>query len=492
MNIDGRLGTSEATTPEIPWLNGLSFLGLFTSWLYFNRATLQWFSDVPSQFSRFNLCLLGAAFLIFAYQAWKQRLRLLKSFSPRLHPLPLSILFGSAIAAIIWQWNFDLEPLTGALFILGTYGLIGLFLPLPLWKKGLTFCGAIAILLLTGLGPLPRSFIAEIVEFILKPFHIQAISSENILVLDTGIAFIDLPCSGRKSLWAGSLFLLLATVFEKRQMNLRWFGLYIGNLLLLLSANVLRILSLVIFTYVLKQPAIAEIIHVPFGLMSFVTVCIITWGLLRFIPQIPTTESVDTKAPQKPSKLISLFSVGLAVIGLSFIPLPAHSQINPESFENLALSAPIQTETISLNSPEQKFFATYPGVVTKKKTFEIDGLTGSMIWVMSPTWRAHHAPELCITANGYRVNHMESKTLSANISGRWLSLNQDQQNAAYWFQSPQQTTGNYLHRLWSEITREDDQWTMVSVLFDQAVTPDNPQVQTLLTDIQGAIASSFS
>ncbi|NJO45834.1 MAG: hypothetical protein HC835_09475 [Oscillatoriales cyanobacterium RM2_1_1] len=87
---------------------------------------------------------------------------------------------------------------------------------------------------------------------------------------------------------------------------------------------------------------------------------------------------------------------------------------------------------------------------------------------------------------------MISQPLTSDVIGRWLSLNQGQQSAAYWFQAPGQTTDAFIHRIWSEVTRQESTWTLVSVLFDQSHKPDEPAVQELLALMHQQLATQDS
>ncbi len=192
-----------------------------------------------------------------------------------------------------------------------------------------------------GLGYPARILTAHVVEMILAKFHIAALSSEDIIVLDTGIARVDLPCSGLKSLWVGTLLLLGATWIEGRRIGAGWLLVSITNLALLVLANIGRILTLVIVAIVLKQPTIAEILHIPLGVMGFVAVCFTTWGLLQRVPRYSDNtpshgqKSLDLlqrhqRKPEKTSgnavnSLLASVGVAACLIALTFIPLPSKS-----------------------------------------------------------------------------------------------------------------------------------------------------------------------
>lgn len=126
---------------------------------------------------------------------------------------------------------------------------------------------------------------AQVVEQLLSMLHVGAISSYDIIVLENGIAHVDVPCSGIKTLLVGTLFLLAATWLERRKLSLRWVAVGAANLLMLVSANTARVAALVLVYEVFKQPKIAEIIHVTLGIIGLVCACFVTWLMLQPVPK---------------------------------------------------------------------------------------------------------------------------------------------------------------------------------------------------------------
>jgi exosortase O len=467
------------------------------SWLYLNLPTLQWFTRAVREMSLFNLVLLGLAGLFFIVQGIRHRQQLRWSAVPVLRPLPLALMFGSAIAANAFRWFLDLDRLPAICFILGSYGLLGLFLDSAIWQRRLSIALAIATLLPfcikfgTGLGFPVRMLTARAVEFILARANVSALSSQDIIVLENGISQVDLPCSGLRSLWIGTLFLLTLTWLEGRRIDIRWLLVSIANLVSLTLANIVRVLALVILVDKLNQPEIANMLHIPLGLMGFLSCCLLAWGLLRFVPKQRSekrTEEVFRIQKQKNFKsLVPQALVAICVLALTLLPQPPSIAARSLTLADLQLPASIATQEISLSPYERDFFQDYPGVEARKLRFEVRGLSGSAILVFSPTWQAHHSPELCLLGSGFQVDKMERRQLAPDMLGRWLSLNNGERSAAYWFQSSKRTTDEYLARLWGEMNRREPIWVMASVLFDRASRPDDSAVQTLIASLNQAI-----
>ncbi|HAX80897.1 MAG TPA: exosortase O [Cyanobacteria bacterium UBA11372] len=512
--------------------NRLGLIGtaaILLSWFYLNFSILGWLAQTLLEISLFYKGLLIAGGLLLLVQAMRYPQQFRFSPIPVLRWSPVIVTIGGALLAYASRWLLMLEQLPIAFALLGTYGLLGLFLEFATWRKGLPIGAAIALFLpfgvqfTSGVGFPARILTAHIVEFILKAGNIPAISSEDIIVFDTGIAHVDLPCSGLRSLWIGTLFLLAATWLESRKFGLRWLVVFVGNLGILAIANLTRVLTLVLIAKVWNQPVFAEILHVPLGLIAFIFGCGCTWGLLRWVPrhavretQQPTSfprheasaslilspgsaslDSFDSfpgsawernyrgSASPISAKLSNLKSFLLAacILGLTLIPNPPAISTSLPNLANLQWSSAIQTQPIELSPVEKEFFATRLGVVAQKQHFEFQGLTGSILFVASPTLKVHHAPEMCLASIGFRLDRLAEQQFAPKLFGRWLSLDNQTKSAVYWFQSPHQTTGDLLVRFWQQASRKESSWTLVSILFDQFHNPTDPVVQGFVTEV---------
>jgi exosortase O len=461
------------------------------SWFYLNRSILGWFGRTLPEISVFNgwMLVAGAALLGILGFRYRQHIRL---STPTLRPIPLTLMLGCGIGAISTRWLIALEQLPVVLFLFGTYGMLGLCLDPITWRKGLPVGAAIACLLpfgvqfSTGLGAPARVLTSQGVAFILNQWKIPAVSTEDIILLDTGVAYVDNPCSGLKSMWTGMLFLLTATWLEGRQIGLRWLMVCVANLGLLAIANTSRVIVLVGLTYSLKQPVLAEMMHVPLGLMGFLMASAAAWGLLRWVPRQRNLENLE---PRSSSRLIipAPFLITACILALTLIPQPQIVATPAWDVSTLQWPPQLQAQSVPLNPYEQKFFAHYPGVTTQKQRFQFQGITGSLILVASPTWQAHHAPELCLTASGHHIESMVGGALTPKVTGRWLELDGGKQTAAYWFQSATRTTDNFFVRFRGEIFRTDPSWTLVSVVFDQSHSPDETPIKSFLNLVHNTL-----
>ncbi len=470
-------------------------LFIVTGWLWANLTSLQWLYESILQTAWLNKLLLMSGIGILATWMLIQGKFRFSYSAPVVRSEPLILIVTTAIAMIALQWTIELPQVNALLFLLGSYGIWGLFVESTVWRQRLAIAFIISIVLpfslqfTSGLGFTARILTAHAVENILNFLQVAAISSSDIIVLENGIAHVDLPCSGLRSLWTGTIFLLGATWLEGRILGFRWLIVYVGSLGLLILANVGRVLLLTIISVVLNQSLIAELIHIPLGVMSFIGACGLGWLALRFVPQNAPKKITKPSFPEVSPTFnrIPLIALLIGIVIFASIPRP---HLNPMSWVPIVLPTTIKTEPIALTTIENEFFAN--NAIVSKQRFEFGNLSGSMLFVNSNSWNTHHPPELCFTGNGFTVDTMESKQFAQNFPLRWLTLENSEMSGMYWFQSRTQTTDEFLNRLWSEISFSDRTWVMVSILFDRAQSPDNPEVQSFANSIRGSLFAENS
>ncbi len=480
---------------------------LIAGWTYAHNSSLQWLLESFRQASSFYIILVGLFVGVLVVQAVRVYRReggekgnyFFVSAYPILRSHPLFIMFGSALGAIALQQLVDLEQLTVILFLLGSYGLFGLYLKPSLWRQGLPVASLVACLLplssqlSTGVGIPARILTAHAVEKLLSAWHIAAISSYDIIVLENGAAQVDVPCSGLKTLWVGTIFLLCVTWLEKRKLGARWLGVCVSNLAFLTLANTIRVLILVFVTHVLKQPQLAQMLHIPLGLIGLACACAWSWVMLQWVPKSGQTKEAIVLSEFKQQScrptsftvqaLLIVFVMALAVTSQFYSP---HEE-KPLSIASLQWPSQMASELIPLTAPEHHFFNYYPFLHPEKHRFALGNLSGSILLVANTTWHTYHPPEICLLALGLKVDSIKRKQLTSTVPARWLSLSDGKLSATYWFQSPKQTTDDFLSRLWSDITRKQKNWVLVSVLFDRYPQPDSPEIQEFATTIHNMI-----
>ncbi len=475
---------------------------LITLWLWLFQPVLAYFRLILTQedFRTNQLVLLGIL-LLLGWQIYQQRLRPRLDAPLRWRPVPLLLVLSTAVAFLLTERYLDINMLSALLFGLGSYGLAGLWLPAEKWRHGLP-----AALLLIGALPFGthlQTFVgypmrlatAALVRDGLHLMGIGSVGVDTILVFENGVSKIDLPCSGVQSLWTGLLFLLAATWLEQKRLGLKWLLTAVFLLLLLFLTNFLRVAILVLVGEVAQWRLLAEMLHVPLGVLGFVLACGGTLLLLRYFvpfishaPALPAT--TPTLAPRwlRPALLLALLAFGLLytarpVTGLTGTAVP------------LTLPLELQLTPEPLKPDEQAWLEKDGADTAVRYRFNWRGHTGSMILITSHTWRAHHRPERCFEVYGLTLHDSRPHLVTPDFPLRYVLLGDTADaprvSAAYWFQSATQTTDDYATRIWADAQLQREPWVLVSILFDSHLPAHHPDTEELYHALHTAVGTTI-
>jgi exosortase O len=486
-------------------INGI-IVGLWF-WLYW--PLFDYFAVIFSgeDFRTNQLVLVGVIILI-ALQLRQERRRLRLDGAPHLYLPALGLVLSGSILYLICERFLNVNTLSASLFGLASYGLLGLWLPPLSWRQGLP-----AALLLIGALPFGehlqtfvgyplRIFTAMLVRDGLAAAGVASIGIDTILVFENGVSQVDLPCSGVKSLWTGMLFLLAATWLERRPLNLRWLLLAFSFVAFLIIANLVRVGVLVAVGPVAGWLLLAEMLHVPLGVLGFVAACTAVVWLLRL--SLAKKEMGDGRLEIGPSLISHLhmkrlsqpawLGPALVVVILTMVlvytPRPQTGLAQPPPAWEFP--AGLVTTPMPLKPDEIAWFTRDGAESAERRRFEWHGLTGSMILITSSTWRAHHRPERCFEVYGLSLEGSYTHLINPNFPVRFVSLgDNDHSNllsATYWFQSAGRTTDDYSTRLWADLAPQHQRWVLVSILFDGVTEPGAAQVETFYLTLHEAVA----
>lgn len=487
--------------PSPQHLRMLSFGVAVAAALAVYAETLRWLWRVPfaGEDRRLNLALLlGFVGLLIhrGLQHWRQPAAPesgdLRDGSAATTPaLPLVLCLGATALHVVVEHTLQASTLTAILAVLAAYGLFGCFVSRAQFHGGLPS-------VLLGIGLLPfaslaegyiglgaRLVTAEIVQQLLSTLHIGVVPAHTILLLERGIAHIDIPCSGLRGLWSGLVCYLLLTWLERRRVGGRfWLGLLLMQGLLF-GANVLRVFVLVYVAQVLGASRLAEALHVPLGLLGFAVGVAFAFAFLRYaVPALPTASGapqVPSAARARPSwrlaklprRVLPQVLAGVFVLmamGDRMLPRPQAGGTRPPP----RLPGSLAAVAVPLSPGEREIFGRFGAQAGK---WRLPG--GSLIVVRSPgltAFRAHHPPEVCLLSAGLRVVRTEPVELSPGVLARHLTLTEraavaaqplgpsgPQRQGLYWFQSATSTTPDILTRIFRQI-RHREPWLMVTLL----------------------------
>jgi hypothetical protein len=122
-------------------------------------------------------------------------------------------------------------------------------------------------------------------------------------------------------------------------------------------------------------------------------------------------------------------------------------------------------------------------------------LSGSMLFVFSRTWRAHHRPEACLEIYGLSVNRYFTVLAAPDFPVRALVLDSEREkevtSAVYWLQSAEQVTDDYATRIWADLAPDQQPWVLVTLLFDRPVDPQSEAAQALFRGVRLSVQRHF-
>lgn len=477
--------------------HGVLNLLLVLLWLWLFRPALAYLHIIFTQedFRTNQLVLLGILLLLVS-QFYRRRWRPRPWALPQWRPGPLALLLTTAVLFLLAERYLAINMLTAVLFGLSGYALLGLWLPPTTWRAGLP-----AALLLIGALP----FGAHLQTFVGYPLRLAtaalvrdglhlagfgSVGVDTILVFENGISKIDLPCSGIQSLWTGLLFLLAATWLEQKRLGWRWGLTSIWLIFLLILTNLLRVAILVTVGEVLGWRLLAEMLHVPLGVLGFVVACAAAlYGLRTFVPtwtQPPPPPAALNRRPVWLSLLLAGTLVGLSML---YAPRPATGLSgSPQSF---AFPADLLLTPEPLKPDEQAWLEKDGADTAVRYRFDWRGHTGSMILITSRTWRAHHRPERCFEVYGLTLHDSRPHLVTPTQPVRYVLLGdtaaEPRVSAAYWFQSTTQTTDDYATRIWADVQPQRETWVLVSILFDTHLPAHHPDAEALYTALHTTV-----
>ncbi|MGB3703296.1 MAG: exosortase O [Anaerolineales bacterium] len=482
-------------------------------WIWLYWAVFGYFRVIFSHEEfRTNQIILVIVLILFFVQFRKEHWR------PRLDVLPhifwpgLTLLLIGSVSYLLAERFLDINTLSASLFGLATYGLIGLWMSPRRWLAGLP-----AALLLIGTLPFGehlQTFVgypiriatANIIQEGLQAIGINSVGVDTILVFESGLAQVDIPCSGIKSLWTGMLFLIAATWIERSSINLRWFGIAILMGILLFLANVARVAVLVIVGQVAGWELITELIHVPLGVLAFGVVCGVVLFFIRtqkpsvyltplkFVQSPP--ESDETSGIMKrPVWLAPFLAIGIAGMALVYTPRPY--PVMAQAAIDWVFSSRMQVQVDPL-SPELFAWVTKDGAEFADRwdftwNGEADEIHGSLMFLTSNTWRGQHRPERCFEVQGITVETYQTVFFDDEFTAQMVLVSggPQQATALYWLQTGQHATDDFAARIWSDLGSERQPWVLVTLLLDDVYPPNSAEVRSIAEIVRTVVADSL-
>jgi exosortase O len=471
-------------------------LALLASWMVLYRAVYPYLGVIftRQEFRTNQVILVGAVLLVF-WQVRRGQLSLHLNALPQLYPAALVFALGSSVLYLANERFLGVNTLSASLFGLGTYGLLGLWMTPIRWRKGL-----IAALLLIGALPFGehmqtfigypvRLLTASVVGAGLAKMGVHSLGIDTILVFESGLAQVDLPCSGVKSLWTGGLFLLAATWIEARRLDLRWFAVVFSFSFLLLLANLGRVAVLVVVGQVAGWRLFAEMLHVPLGVLGFAGACAAAVFFLRRFTRPFGTQPFGIMSAPRPTWLTPLVA-GL-VLGMALLYTPRHQSASAHLAQGWSFSAELQVEPWPFTPGELEWLSRDASGQFERWRFHWGEYSGSMLLAISDNWRSHHRPERCFEVYGLSIENAYPYLAAPDLPVRLVLLGDGKgkniYSAVYWFQSADIATEDYAARIWADLTPDRQPWVLVTLVFDGGVEPTSEPATALYRSLRQSV-----
>ena len=385
------------------------------------------------------------------------------------------VLIAATAIIVLHERLLALQTIAWIAFVAGAFVIVAAGSEGTAWERKLGLIATLLVLSLpavehleTYFGFAVRALTADVVAGVLRSAGVSAASGPAVIVLENGIADVAEACSGMKTLWTGAIGFVWALALQKRiVLGARTWLLFAGTLLTLLLANAARVLTLVALDHVLDLKEVAKIAHTPLGLFAFVVIIGGAFVLLGRATT-PTIEPAPRLMRRGSAwRLASLVAFAF-VLRPMLAPQPAH-----------ALPLPVEPRfpgatPLALDSKEKALFTSHHARAFKWQLTH-EGRLATIVVVVSESFRAHHAPEVCSAAHGHRVDRLRSEPFSDGLTVKTYAIDSGAHRGLYWFESATEHTDSLFSR--SLVPLRSERWALVSLVIAGDALPSAALVE---------------
>jgi exosortase O len=400
--------------------------------------------------------------------------------SPRIHAHAWPLAVASVVLAAAARLATDVHFIHAAVALLMLCALCACFRAEGegqrrlAWLAALLLCLPVQSHVDAHLGLPLRLWTAQAVAPLLQALGAPNVSVESIIVTENGVADVASACSGVRTLWYAAALWLCARLVWPQAAVWRWWLAGALGAALAVGFNALRVASLVLALQHGAPPLLADMAHASLGLLALALVASAQWllchGQAGPAPRAAAAPSSSASPSPSPS-LRRQAALAACIAGLALLPAaPARPPAQPEPLRVLAWPAEFRAEPIALSPLEKDLLLGRHAAMAEKRRFDRHGVRGSLLVVQSSDWRAHHAPELCLLAQGARIEKLE-RLRSPHGEFRVMALQSGRQAAITWFQSGDRVLPDLGARLWSQLLRPGERWSLVTLVVDSPLTP---------------------
>ena len=320
-----------------------------------------------------------------------------------------------------------------------------------------------------------RLWTARAIAPLLQLLGVHNVTAGSIIVTENAVADVANACSGVRTLWYAVALWLAARLMWPHTAARRWWLAGALSIAVAVGMNALRVAALVLALHHQAPALLADMAHASLGLLALALVGIINLLLCRGSSGAPTPAQEHTGARALAHGRAVSWRLPVVLAGLmlatALLPRPRNSIVDAVALQALAWSPELHTVPLPLSEQERSLIMGHDATVAEKQRFQFKALQGSLLVMQSGNWRAHHAPELCLLAQGAKLGDIRQVGTN-NGAFRAMSMQGDTQTAITWFQSGVRVLPDLGARWWSQLLRPQEQWALITVVADQTVSAD--------------------
>lgn len=386
------------------------------------------------------------------------------------HPNALPIALLGIACASIARIATDIRFIHAAGALLLLYALSAMFIGAPAWRRRLVvltivlLCLPIQAHVDAHLGLPLRLWTARLIAPVLQFLGVENVTVESVIVTENSVADIADVCSGVRTLWYAVALWLCGRVAWPDTLRSRWWLAGLLSVGVATGFNALRVMLLILALHHHAPPLLADMAHASLGLLALVVVGVINFALCR--PATAAPRLVEESAtPSLPMQRLMAFMV----LCMALLPSPSRNAADAERLRPLNWPAEFRMQAIPLSEAELGLVTGRQTTVAEKNRFSRFGISGSLIIVESGNWRAQHAPELCLIAQGARIENVV-RMATPNGEFRLVTMQAGTQVAMTWFQSGSRIEPDLSARLWAQLIHPQQQWSLVTLVVEGRIS----------------------
>jgi exosortase O len=180
---------------------------------------------------------------------------------------------------------------------------------------------------------------------------------------------------------------------------------------------------------------------------------------------LPSSFAGQAAVPTRARFSIVAALLACLVVAAHAVPVARASEV-AKAIGVVGLPSRFEGGAVALTDAEQGLFERVGRTRAEKYRFSWNGIEGTALFVSTESWRAHHPPEICLAAGGFRIERMEDLSGGEIGSFRVLSLDHGSRTNLYWFQSRSRATPDLADRVLADVAGREKRWVLVSVLID--------------------------